>query len=48
MKCLDYRRVLLSGSGETQAMRDHRMECVFCSGMHEEHAALEEQIRRAA
>ena len=47
MKCLDYRRVLLSGNGETEAMRNHRMECVFCSGMHGEHAALEEQIRRA-
>ena len=47
MKCLDYRRVLLSGSGETQSMRDHRMECVFCSGMHEEHAAFEAEMGRA-
>ena len=47
MKCLDYRRVLLSGSGEAQAMRHHRMECVHCSGMHEEHMAFEAEMRGA-
>ena len=47
MNCLDYRRVLLSGSGESQAMRNHRMECVFCTGMHEEHTAFEERMGRA-
>ncbi len=47
MKCLDYRRVLLSGSGEAQAMRNHRMECVHCSGMHEEHVAFEAEMRGA-
>ena len=47
MKCLDYRRVLLSGNRESEAMRGHRMECVLCAGMHEEHAAFEAQMRRA-
>ena len=47
MKCLDYRRVLLSGSGEAQAMRNHRLECLHCSGMHEEHVAFEAEMRRA-
>lgn len=47
MKCLDYRRVLLSGSGETEAMLSHRMECVFCSDMLKEHTAFEAQMRGA-
>lgn len=47
MKCLDYLRGLLSGSGESEAMRDHRMECALCAGMHEEHVAFEAQVRSA-
>ena len=47
MKCLDYRRVLLSGSGESEAMRGHRMECALCAAMHEEHVAFEAQMRGA-
>ena len=47
MKCLDYRRVLLAGTGETQEMRDHRLECVFCTDLHKEHAAFEDQLREA-
>jgi hypothetical protein len=47
MKCLDYRRVLLSSGGESEAMRGHRMECTLCTGMHDEHSAFETQIRRA-
>ena len=33
MKCLDYRRLLLPGTGETEAMRAHRLECVFCTDL---------------
>ena len=45
MKCLDYRRLLLPGTGETEAMRAHRMECVFCTDLEKEHAAFERQLR---
>ena len=45
MKCLDYRRLLLPGAGETEAMRAHRMECVFCTDLEKEHAAFERQLR---
>jgi len=47
MKCLDYRRGLLSGSGESEAMRGHRKECALCAGMREEHVAFEAQMRSA-
>ncbi len=45
MNCLDYRRVLLSGTGETEAMRDHRLECAPCADLRGEHAAFEEELR---
>lgn len=47
MTCLDYRRVLVSGDGETEAMRAHRMTCAACSVLLEEHAAFEGQLRVA-
>ena len=47
MNCLDYRRFLLSGAGETEAMREHRMACVFCSELLKEHAAFEGELRGA-
>lgn len=47
MKCLDYRRMLLTGSGETEAMRAHRLECVFCADLEKEHSGFEEQLRDA-
>ena len=47
MKCLDYRRVLLSGIGESDAMRAHRLECVSCAELLKEHAAFEDQLRGA-
>jgi hypothetical protein len=47
MKCLDYRRFLLAGTGETGAMRDHRLECVFCADLHKEHTAFEGELRNA-
>lgn len=47
MNCLDYRRILLAGDGETDAMRVHRLGCVFCSDLFKEHAAFEGELRRA-
>ena len=47
MKCLDYRRGLLSGVGVSEAMRTHRLACVFCADLHKEHAAFEDQLRGA-
>ncbi|MEK7863649.1 MAG: DUF3379 family protein, partial [Chloroflexota bacterium] len=47
MNCLEYRRLLLSGTGETEAMQTHRLQCVFCSDLHREHAAFEGELRRA-
>ena len=47
MNCLDYRRILLSGTGETEAMRMHRLACVSCADLNREHAAFEGELRRA-
>ena len=47
MNCLDYRRVLLSGIGESDAMRAHRLECVSCAELLKEHAAFEDRLRGA-
>lgn len=45
MNCLDYRRQLLSGNGETEAMRLHRMQCAGCAAEHQEHGAFEQALR---
>ena len=45
MNCLDYRRLLLPGTGESEAMRAHRLACVFCTDLEKEHAAFERQLR---
>ncbi len=45
MNCLDYRRQLLAGSDETDAMRVHRMQCAGCAAEHQERAAFEEALR---
>jgi hypothetical protein len=47
MNCMEYRRILLSGAGETAAMREHRVACVFCADLLKEHAAFEDGLRRA-
>lgn len=47
MNCLDYRRQLLSGSGETDAMRVHRLQCAGCTAEWQEHVAFEGALRRA-
>lgn len=47
MNCLDYRRVLLAGEGETEAMRLHRLGCPACAETHHDHFAFEAELRAA-
>ena len=47
MNCLDYRRALLTGEGETEAMRVHRLGCVFCADLFSEQAAFDGELQRA-
>jgi hypothetical protein len=47
VNCLDYRRVLLTGTGETEDMRVHRIGCASCAETHKEHLAFESELRRA-
>lgn len=46
MNCLDFRRILLSGTGENEEMRAHRVGCGACSDLLKEHAAFEGELRR--
>jgi hypothetical protein len=45
MNCLDYRRQLLAGEGESDAMRVHRMQCAGCAAEYQEHGAFEDALR---
>jgi hypothetical protein len=45
MNCLDYRRSLLTGAGETDAMTAHRLQCVTCADTFAEHQAFEAELR---
>jgi hypothetical protein len=45
MNCLDYRRQLLAGEGESDAMRVHRLQCAGCAAVYQEHAAFEDALR---
>ena len=47
MNCLDYRRALLTGEEETEAMRVHRLGCVFCADLFREQDAFDGELRRA-
>ena len=47
MNCLDYRRQLLTGADETDAMRVHRLQCAGCTAEWQEHAAFEGELRNA-
>ncbi|HEX5093409.1 MAG TPA: DUF3379 family protein [Burkholderiales bacterium] len=47
MNCLDYRRQLLAGTPETDAMRVHRMQCAGCAAEWREHGALEAALAEA-
>jgi hypothetical protein len=44
MNCLDYRRQLLAGTGETDAMRVHRLQCAGCAAEWQEHGAFEQAL----
>lgn len=46
MNCLEFRRILLSGAGESEAMREHRMGCMSCSDLLGEHATFEGELLR--
>ena len=46
MNCLDYRRALLAGEGESEAMKVHRLQCGSCAQLLEENAAFERELRR--
>jgi len=47
MNCLDYRRQLLTGAPESDAMRVHRMQCAGCTAEWREHGALEAALGEA-
>ena len=47
MNCLDYRRLLLAGEGESETMRLHRLDCAACTESLREHAAFEAELRSA-
>ena len=47
MNCLDYRRQLLAGEGETDAMRVHRLQCAGCAAEWVEHTEFEGALRDA-
>jgi Protein of unknown function (DUF3379) len=47
MNCLDYRRVLLAGEGETAEMSQHRLRCTACADLAAEHAVFESALKSA-
>lgn len=47
MSCLEYRRALLAGEGETEVERGHRLQCASCAESMREHRELEADLRRA-
>lgn len=47
MNCLDYRRALASGEGESAEMKAHRLQCAGCRGVFEEHSRFEHELRGA-
>lgn len=46
MNCLDYRRTLLAGEGESGDMQAHRLQCVACSEFNGDHVAFESELRQ--
>ena len=47
MNCLDYRRALLVGTGESDAMSVHRLQCAGCAAEWQEQGAFEQALRDA-
>ena len=46
MNCLDYRRALLAGEGESAEMKVHRLQCAACIEVWREHADFEAALRQ--
>lgn len=47
MNCLDYRRSLLAGEGESVDMKAHRLQCAACTELFREQDAFEGALRDA-
>jgi Protein of unknown function (DUF3379) len=47
VNCMDYRRALAAGEGETPEMKAHRLQCTGCRGVFEDHSQFERELRRA-
>jgi hypothetical protein len=47
MNCLDYRRILLAGEGESAEMKAHRLQCGPCAEHFREHSAFERELKIA-
>lgn len=47
MNCLDYRRVLLAGAGESAPMKAHRTQCAACAAFAREQEEFELALKQA-
>ncbi len=47
MNCLDYRRALLAGDGESAPMKSHRLQCAACAELWREHADFELALKES-
>jgi hypothetical protein len=47
MNCLDYRRLLLAGEGESGEMKAHRAQCPACAELAREQARFELELKEA-
>jgi hypothetical protein len=45
MNCLDYRRILLAGEGESNPMKAHRAQCPACADLAREQARFELEVK---
>jgi len=46
MNCLDHRRSLLAGEGESGDMQAHRLQCLTCAESYGDHVAFESELRQ--
>ena len=46
MNCLDYRRLLLAGEGESNEMQAHRAQCPVCAELAREHEKFELELKQ--
>jgi hypothetical protein len=47
MNCLEYRRLLLAGEGESDEMKPHRAKCPACADLAREQARFELELKEA-